>query len=104
VGWQFPRSCWLSYTWAYGRPHPDRLLRPIEDDLLQDVAVLDFDTPCAKRFGALRANLLTTGVVINAVDLMIAAVAITYDLTLVTHNTKHFQGVPGLRVEDWLSP
>jgi predicted nucleic acid-binding protein len=35
-------------------------------------------------------------------DLLIAATALVYDLTLVTHNTRHFQGIPDLRLEDWL--
>jgi tRNA(fMet)-specific endonuclease VapC len=36
-------------------------------------------------------------------DLLIAAVALARDLTLVTHNTRHFQEVPDLRLEDWLA-
>jgi tRNA(fMet)-specific endonuclease VapC len=32
---------------------------------------------------------------------MIAAHALSLDLTLVTHNMKHFRRVPRLRVEDW---
>ncbi len=35
---------------------------------------------------------------------MIAAIALAHDLTLVTNNTKHFLPVPGIRVEDWLTP
>ncbi len=35
---------------------------------------------------------------------MIASVALAHDLTLVTHNLKHFSEIPGLRVEDWLAP
>jgi len=35
---------------------------------------------------------------------MIAAVALTYDLTLVTHNTADFENIPGLRLDDWLRP
>jgi tRNA(fMet)-specific endonuclease VapC len=34
-------------------------------------------------------------------DLLIAAIAIANDLTLVTHNTREFSRVPDLRVEDW---
>jgi predicted nucleic acid-binding protein len=37
-------------------------------------------------------------------DLMIASVALVHDLTLVTHNTADYQHVPGLRLEDWLTP
>ena len=39
----------------------------------------------------------------NPVDLMIASAALVYDLTLVTNNTKDFQNIPGLHIEDWLT-
>ena len=92
------------YTWAYRRSQPDPLLRLIEDDLVPHVTVLDFDATCARQFGQMRASLLATGVVVNPVDLMIAAMARTHDLVLVTHNIKHFEVIPDLRVEDWLAP
>jgi tRNA(fMet)-specific endonuclease VapC len=34
-------------------------------------------------------------------DLIIAATALTFDLRLVTGNTRHFAWVPGLTVSDW---
>ena len=34
-------------------------------------------------------------------DLLIAAIALANDLTLVTHNTREFSRVAGLRLEDW---
>jgi tRNA(fMet)-specific endonuclease VapC len=37
-------------------------------------------------------------------DLLIGVTALEYDLTLVTHNTRHFQNIPNLRLEDWLTP
>lgn len=91
------------YTWAFRRPQPSPLLDLIERDLVPDMRVLDFDAACARRFGELRATLLAGGVVVNPVDLMIAAVARTHDLVLVTHNTKHFEVIPDLPIEDWLS-
>jgi predicted nucleic acid-binding protein len=33
---------------------------------------------------------------------MIAATAITYGATLVTHNTRHYENIPDLILEDWL--
>jgi tRNA(fMet)-specific endonuclease VapC len=36
--------------------------------------------------------------------MQIAATALVHNLTLVTHNTKDYQHVPGLRLEDWLTP
>ena len=35
---------------------------------------------------------------------MIAAVALAHSLCLVTHNTKHFENIPKLRLDDWLTP
>ena len=68
-------------------------MRLIDEDLIPDLRILDFDANCARRFGELRAALLTSGVVVNPVDLMIAAVALTHDLVLVTHNVKQFDVV-----------
>ena len=90
------------YAGAYMLPSPAKILTGI-DDLLDDVAVLPFDLACAERFGKLRGVLKDRGVPVNPIDLQIAAVALTHDLTLVTHNTKDFHAVPGLVVEDWLT-
>jgi tRNA(fMet)-specific endonuclease VapC len=92
------------YTWALRRGDNRGLELIIERDLLPDLVVLDFDLACAAAYGALRNELLRAGTVVNPVDLMIAAVALVHDLTLVTHNTRHFEVVPGLRVVDWLEP
>jgi tRNA(fMet)-specific endonuclease VapC len=91
------------YAGAYHHSTPNRLVSLI-GDLLQEVRVLDFDSECARKFGQVRGTLLQQGISVNSVDLMIASVALVYDLTLVTHNAKDFQNVPGLRVEDWLTP
>jgi tRNA(fMet)-specific endonuclease VapC len=72
--------------------------------LLHEVATIDFDNDCAKESGRLRAELRRQGINVAALDLLIAAVALLYDLTVVTHNTKDFQDIPGLRLEDWLTP
>ena len=90
------------YTWAYRRSDPQKLLSVIETDLLPDLVVLDFDRRCARQFGQLQSDMLRHGTVVNPVDLMIAAVAVVHDLTLVTHNTKHFRPVASLRIVDWL--
>ena len=44
------------------------------------------------------------GFEVPTVDLMIASVALLYDLTMATHNTSDFQNIPGLRLDDWLTP
>jgi len=91
------------YAGAYRLANPNRLLRLIRD-LLDDVQVLDFDSACAEQFGKTRGRLLQNGITVHTPDLMVAAVALVHDLTLVTHNTADFRNVPDLRLEDWLTP
>lgn len=91
------------FAGAYMHPQSARLVLLIRD-LQAEVSVLDFDSKCAERFGTVRGSLKTQGLSIATADLMIAAVALVHDLTLVTHNTAHFRSVPGLRLDDWLIP
>jgi tRNA(fMet)-specific endonuclease VapC len=72
--------------------------------LFEEVALLDYDRDCASEFGRVRVQLRRTGVEVPTADLMIASVALVYDLTMVTHNTHDFQNIPGLRLADWLTP
>ncbi len=92
------------YVWVYKRPDPTETLTAIENLLFYEVNVVDFDHDCAKEFGRVRVDLRRKGIEINAIDLMIAAMAKIYDLTLVTHNTKDFEKIPDLRLDDWLKP
>jgi tRNA(fMet)-specific endonuclease VapC len=91
------------YAGAYHVSDPTPLLQKITD-LLTDVQVLDFDHACAEQFGKVRGSLLQQGISVPTADLMIAAVALVHNLTLVTNNTADFQKIPGLRLDDWLTP
>lgn len=62
---------------------------------------LPFDDAAARAFGKLRADLELPGQRIGPYDLQIAAIALVHGATLVTHNTREFARVSGLRVEDW---
>jgi tRNA(fMet)-specific endonuclease VapC len=62
---------------------------------------LSFDDTCAKIYSEIRADLEKKGSIIGAYDMQIAAIAIHYNLTLVTHNTKEFSRIQNLRIEDW---
>jgi tRNA(fMet)-specific endonuclease VapC len=66
--------------------------------------VLSFDENAAKRFAEIKAHLEERGTPLAEPDLRIAGIALSYDLTLVTGNVRHFERVPNLRVENWLSP
>lgn len=60
-----------------------------------------FDDRAAADYGRIRAGLRRRGEPIGANDLLIAAIARSNNLILVTHNTAEFSRVPGLDVEDW---
>jgi len=67
----------------------------------QPLASLPFDDRCAGEAGLIRADLAAQGKPIGPNDLLVAATARANDAVLVTHNTKEFARVTGLRLEDW---
>ena len=91
------------YAGAYKHSKTNRLLALIAD-LMQEVKVIDFDSDSANTFGQVRGTLLQRGISVPTTDLMIASSALAHNLTLVTHNTADYQNIPGLRLEDWLTP
>lgn len=74
------------------------------DRFSEPLASLPFDDRCAGHYGRVREDLTRKGALIGANDLFIAATALAYGLTLVTHNLKEFQRVGGLQLEDWEIP
>jgi tRNA(fMet)-specific endonuclease VapC len=73
------------------------------EGLLVDLTVLPYDLAWARRFGEIRAHLLARGLASAPMDLLVAATALVHDLTLVTRNTRHFEHVPELRLQNWLA-
>ena len=71
--------------------------------LLENLDILALDPPVDTHYAEIRAHLEKRGLPISANDLLIAAHARCLDLTLVTNNTREFERVPGLKLEDWLS-
>lgn len=55
-----------------------------------------------EQYARLRVTLEAKGLRIEDMDLFIAATALANDYTLVTHNTRHFSRIPGLKLEDWI--
>ncbi len=70
--------------------------------LMEQIHVLSFDVSCADVYGQLRADLERNGTAIPDLDLMIASVALSNQLTVVTANERHFRIIPGIEVENWL--
>jgi tRNA(fMet)-specific endonuclease VapC len=59
------------------------------------------DRGAAEVFGALKAKLEGEGNRLADFDLVIASLALSEGLTLVTNNVAHFARVGGLRLENW---
>ena len=68
---------------------------------LSPISVLNFDTYAAEEYGKIRADLERKGTPIDPMDILIAAHAKSEDLILVTNNTREFERVEDLEVEDW---
>jgi tRNA(fMet)-specific endonuclease VapC len=64
--------------------------------LFQQFESLPFDDAAAAVYGRIRADLTVQGTPIGPNDLIIAAIALTNNLILVTHNTREFARVAGL--------
>jgi len=62
---------------------------------------LPFDDQSAIIYGQIRAGLAASGTPIGPNDLFISSIALANNLILVTHNTREFSRVEGLRLEDW---
>ncbi len=90
---------------VYGAVKSDRPryhLKNLENILLPSVNVVGFDSKAAYVCGRLRAELEINGTPLDLADLEIAAIAIAGDFTLVTGNTRHFDRISNLNVENWL--
>jgi len=69
------------------------------NDFLESVILVGMDEETAKIFGRERGRLRAAGMMIGDMDLLIAATALQYDLTLLTNNRNHFERIEGLRLE-----
>ncbi len=70
-------------------------------NFLAPIEILPFSDKSAIFYGEIRADLENKGQVIGAYDLLIAAQAISENLTLITNNVKEFNKIKSLRVLNW---
>lgn len=64
--------------------------------------VLPFDEKATQIYGQNRAELERRGIVIGAMDMLIASQAISLGLILVTNNVREFSQIPNLTLENWV--
>jgi tRNA(fMet)-specific endonuclease VapC len=83
------------YEGAYSFPDPQATLDSFRA-YLSDYTILPLSDPIMATFARERARLRSRRELIPDFDLVIAATAITHDLTLLTRNLRHFGRIPGL--------
>lgn len=82
---------------------PERNRAKLEK-VIEGFPVVALDFTSSRIYGRIRNELERVGQPIGANDLWIAAQAMALGATVVTDNTREFERVAGLRVENWLSP
>ena len=86
----------------YGALFSKKTKKHIEEieKLLEFIRVIPI-TSSIDLYAQEKARLRRAGMLIDDFDLMIGCTAISNDLTLVTNNTRHFNRLQGLKLEDW---
>lgn len=82
--------------------HQEKNARAL-DEFVVPLEIVSFDDEAAHLYGEIRAALEKTGRPIGAMDMLIAAHALTLGIPLVTNNTREFERIPGLTCFDWVA-
>ena len=69
--------------------------------ILGKLSIIDFTGAQSEFYGRIRLALEKSGMPLGDMDLLIAAAALSAGAILVTHNTRHFSRIHGIKVEDW---
>jgi tRNA(fMet)-specific endonuclease VapC len=83
------------------KSHSPEQTRKKQNQFLHPYSSLPFDDEVASVYAQLRAQLEKLGTTIGPLDMQIASIALTYNLILVTHNTREFGRIAQLQIEDW---
>jgi len=80
----------------------EQIIEAFEERVFPSVRIVGFDETSGKLFGKLKAALEKEGIACSEPDLRIASIAIQHDFVLITGNTKHFEKISGLSIENWI--
>ena len=72
------------------------------EEFIIPLEIFPFGEAAALAYGEIRSLLENAGTPIGAMDLLIAAHAISLQVPLVTNNPREFSRIPGLTVVDWM--
>lgn len=101
IGISVVTACELAYGVAKSGSARNRAAL---ETFMLPLEVAAFDDRVIWRYAQLRAELERAGAPIGSLDTQIAAHALQLGCTLVTNNTREFERVPGLVVENWTLP
>jgi predicted nucleic acid-binding protein len=88
------------YKGAYKSMRPEDNIKEIES-MLENITVLDFDQKSSKKAAKIMEELRAAGQSLSAMDIMIAAITLANNETLLTKDTEHFKRIKQLRIETW---
>lgn len=74
----------------------------IMENIISRISILEFGEDEAYIAGDILAQLQKTGQVIGVEDIYIAATALSHKCILVTANTRHYERIEGLKIENWI--
>ena len=69
---------------------------------VQHLSIAPWDDNAAMHYSQIRAKLKNAGTLIGNMDLLIGSHARSLGLALVTNNTKEFERISGLSIENWI--
>ncbi len=73
------------------------------EEFLLPLTILPFHGKrLVSRYGEIRASLESKGKTIGPLDMLIAAHALSLDLTIISNNIKEFSRIPKLKSENWI--
>ncbi len=71
------------------------------NSFIKFLKIIEFGKKEASTYAKIKANLQKNGQLIGELDMQICGTAMANDLIVITNNTKEFERVVGMRLEDW---
>jgi tRNA(fMet)-specific endonuclease VapC len=76
--------------------------RNVYKEFIESFKIINLNDDALQYYAKTRAELERKGIIIGSNDLLIASIVLAHDGILITHNTKEFKRVSGLKIEDWV--
>ena len=95
--------CEAELLFGLQKKQSKRLWKEYDVFLKDQLTLLPFSYKEAVEYARIRQTMSEKGRPIADMDIQIGATALANGLTLATLNVRHFQEIPGLKVEDWAS-